>query len=91
MFGLFHGLGFAGGLKQAMTDMPNITLWAALISFSLGVEIAHQFVIIPAYGLLSAARASAHSATPKLNSPIAPGNSARRESVSPGSISSYKP
>jgi hypothetical protein len=55
-FGLFHGLGFAGGLKEAMAGMPGLTLWAALISFSLGVEIAHQMVILPAYAALSAAR-----------------------------------
>ena len=55
-FGLFHGLGFAGGLKEAMSGMPGITLWAALISFSLGVEIAHQMVNLPAYGALSAIR-----------------------------------
>ena len=29
-FGLFHGLGFAGGLKDAMSEMPNIALWLAL-------------------------------------------------------------
>jgi hypothetical protein len=55
-FGLFHGLGFAGGLKDAMNGMPEIALWTALISFSLGVEIAHQMVVIPAYGVLSALR-----------------------------------
>jgi hypothetical protein len=55
-FGLFHGLGFAGGLKEAMAGMPGVTLWTALISFSLGVEIAHQMVIIPLFGALTAAR-----------------------------------
>ena len=28
-FGLFHGLGFAGGLKDAMTGMPSVALWLA--------------------------------------------------------------
>ena len=55
-FGLFHGLGFAGGLKEAMTGMPHLALWAALISFSLGVEIAHQLVVIPLYSALHASR-----------------------------------
>jgi hydrogenase/urease accessory protein HupE len=55
-FGLFHGLGFAGGLKDAMVGMPGVALWAALISFSVGVEIAHQMVVIPAYGVLTALR-----------------------------------
>src|SRR5205807_1459282 len=26
-FGLFHGLGFAGGLKEAMAGMPRAALW----------------------------------------------------------------
>lgn len=55
-FGLFHGLGFAGGLKEAMAGMPHLALWAALISFSLGVEIAHQMVVIPLYSALHASR-----------------------------------
>ena len=55
-FGLFHGLGFAGGLKNAMAGMPSIALWAALGAFSLGVEIGHQLVVIPLYSLLSTIR-----------------------------------
>jgi hypothetical protein len=55
-FGLFHGLGFAGGLKDALADMPSLALWLALIAFSLGVEIGHQIVIIPLYTLLRGAR-----------------------------------
>lgn len=51
-FGLFHGLGFAGGLRDAMADLPSIALWVALISFSLGVEIGHQIVVIPLYTVL---------------------------------------
>ena len=55
-FGLFHGLGFAGGLQEAMSSMPPVALWAALGAFSLGVEIGHQLVVIPLFTLLSAAR-----------------------------------
>jgi hydrogenase/urease accessory protein HupE len=55
-FGLFHGLGFAGGLKEAMSQMPSAALWTALISFSVGVEIGHQVVVIPLFGALYAAR-----------------------------------
>ena len=51
-FGLFHGLGFAGGLRDAMIGMPSVALWAALVAFSLGVEIGHQIVVIPLYSLL---------------------------------------
>ena len=48
-FGLFHGLGFAGGLKEAMTEMPRIALWTALCAFSLGVELGHQVVVLPLF------------------------------------------
>ena len=40
-FGLFHGLGFAGGLRAAMTEMPTIARQIVLLSFSLGVEIGN--------------------------------------------------
>lgn len=55
-FGLFHGLGFAGGLKEAMSEMPRVALWAALCAFSLGVEIGHQVVVIPLFTALRALR-----------------------------------
>jgi hydrogenase/urease accessory protein HupE len=51
-FGLFHGLGFAGGLLEAMEGMPAINLAIALIAFTVGVELAHQVLIIPLYFLL---------------------------------------
>lgn len=55
-FGLFHGLGFAGGLRDAMTDMPRVGLVVALLGFSLGVELGHQVVVLPVFGMLTAAR-----------------------------------
>ncbi|MFV0336625.1 MAG: HupE/UreJ family protein [Chthoniobacterales bacterium] len=48
-FGLFHGLGFAGGLLEAMSGLGAGTVFMAIIAFSLGVEIGHQFVVIPLY------------------------------------------
>jgi hypothetical protein len=63
-FGLFHGLGFAGGLKQAMSEMPSAAVWAALIAFSAGVEIGHQVVVLPLYGVLRLARGK-QAAVPK--------------------------
>jgi hydrogenase/urease accessory protein HupE len=65
-FGLFHGLGFAGGLKEAMAGMPGVELWAALIAFSLGVEIAHQMVIIPSYAAMTVARDWRSSEQPRV-------------------------
>jgi hydrogenase/urease accessory protein HupE len=55
-FGLFHGLGFAGGLKEAMSGMPGATLGAALGGFSAGVEAGHQVVVLPLFALMYAVR-----------------------------------
>jgi hydrogenase/urease accessory protein HupE len=57
-FGLFHGLGFAGGLKQAMSEMPAVALGTALAAFSIGVEIGHQLVVIPLFVFLKPLRKS---------------------------------
>ena len=51
-FGLVHGLGFAGGLLDAMEGLPRLGLGIALLSFSLGVEIGHQLVVLPLFGAL---------------------------------------
>ena len=55
-FGLIHGLGFAGGLLDAMAGLPSIGIWIALGAFSLGVEIGHQIVVLPLFGLLKLSR-----------------------------------
>ena len=55
-FGLIHGLGFAGGLLDAMAGLPTIGTWVALGAFSLGVEIGHQVVVLPLFGLLAMSR-----------------------------------
>lgn len=57
-FGLFHGLGFAGKLREAMAGMPSGGLIAALIGFSLGVEIGHQMVVLPLFAAIAATRRS---------------------------------
>jgi hypothetical protein len=46
-FGLFHGLGFAGGLLAAMP--PGTSVAKALVAFSLGVEIGHEAVVLPIF------------------------------------------
>lgn len=59
-FGLFHGLGFAGGLLDAMSGMALGSVALAIIAFSIGVEIGHQVVVLPAfYGLILLRRADA--------------------------------
>ena len=58
IFGLFHGLGFAGGLREALagTAETHVQLGYALAAFSLGVELGHQLVILPTFLLLSVVR-----------------------------------
>jgi HupE / UreJ protein len=48
-FGLFHGLGFAGGLLDAMSGMSGAAVGLAIVAFSLGVEIGHQVVVLPLF------------------------------------------
>ena len=55
-FGLVHGLGFAGGLFEAMAGLPVVGIWVALLAFSLGVEIGHQLVVLPLFGALAMGR-----------------------------------
>jgi hypothetical protein len=57
-FGLIHGLGFAGGLLEAMEGLPALGIWLAIIAFSIGVEIGHQVVVLPVFGILKLGRAS---------------------------------
>ncbi len=55
-FGLFHGLGFAGGLLEAMAELPGTALASALAAFSVGVEAGHQCVVLPVFALVLLAR-----------------------------------
>ncbi len=59
-FGLIHGLGFAGGLLDAMEGLPRIGIWVALAAFSLGVEVGHQAVVLPLFGALALGRKRLH-------------------------------
>ena len=55
-FGLFHGLGFAGGLISATEGMSGIAIGLAIAAFSLGVELGHQMVVLPLFAGLKLAR-----------------------------------
>ena len=55
-FGLFHGLGFAGGLLDAMEGLPGLAVATAIVSFSIGVEVGHQAVALPLFFGLKALR-----------------------------------
>ena len=48
-FGLFHGLGFAGGLLDAMEGLPGLAIATAIVAFSIGVELGHQAVVLPLF------------------------------------------
>lgn len=54
-FGLVHGLGFAGGLADALGGASGAALAVPIIAFCLGVELAHLAVGAPMFGLLRAA------------------------------------
>ena len=50
LFGLVHGLGFAGALKNI--GLPQSHLPMALLSFNVGVEIGQLLMVATAYGVL---------------------------------------
>jgi hypothetical protein len=59
-FGLFHGLGFAGGLLDAMSGMALGSVALAIVAFSIGVELGHLVVVLPVfYGITHLRRADA--------------------------------
>ncbi|MET0985485.1 MAG: HupE/UreJ family protein [Steroidobacteraceae bacterium] len=49
LFGLFHGLGFAGALQEI--GLPQKHLAVALLTFNVGVELGQLFVIAIAWAL----------------------------------------
>ena len=52
LFGLVHGLGFAGALQQI--GLPQNHLLLALLTFNLGVELGQLLVVALAYALVRA-------------------------------------
>jgi hydrogenase/urease accessory protein HupE len=65
VFGLFHGLGFAGGLLDVMHQMPTAAVLLAILGFSLGVEAGNQIVLIPLFGSMRLARRMRPDAEPR--------------------------
>ena len=47
LFGLVHGLGFAGALKEI--GLPDNHLWVALLTFNVGVEVGQLMVVSAAW------------------------------------------
>lgn len=62
LFGLLHGLGFAGALRDI--GLPDDALWLSLLLFNIGIEIGQLIVI--AILLAIAAVTARHLATDKL-------------------------
>ncbi len=58
-FGLFHGLGFAGGLLSAMEGMAGVTIATAIAAFSVGVEMGHQLIALPLFTAMRLIRLNA--------------------------------
>lgn len=54
LFGLFHGLGFAGGLLEVMHDLSGSVVLLAILGFSVGVEVGNQMVLLPLFAGLRA-------------------------------------
>lgn len=52
LFGLVHGLGFAGAL--ASIGLPQKHLFVALLTFNVGVELGQLLVVLIAYGVYRA-------------------------------------
>ena len=53
LFGLLHGMGFAGALGSL--DLPRTNFLATVVSFNIGVELAQIAVLTAAAGLVRAA------------------------------------
>lgn len=49
LFGLVHGLGFAGALSEI--GLPQNNLFVALLTFNVGVEIGQLLVVVLCYGI----------------------------------------
>lgn len=71
-FGLVHGLGFAGGLADALGTASGWSLALPVVAFCLGVELAHLAIGAPMFGILKAV------ARPPSTEPSVPAHPARR-------------
>ena len=49
VFGLLHGLGFAGALRDI--GLPEDALWLSVLLFNVGIEIGQLLVILPVLAL----------------------------------------
>ncbi len=54
VFGLLHGMGFAGALRE--TGVPEEGLWLALLTFNLGIEAGQLVFVVMAFAGLALVR-----------------------------------
>lgn len=64
-FGLMHGLGFAGGLREA--GLPATHIPTALLFFSIGVEVGHFLFIGVVLSLMVVMNRAVSKLTPTIN------------------------
>lgn len=57
-FGLLHGFGFAGALADL--SLEGVGLWAALLSFNVGIELGQLLVVLLVLPILTVLSTSAH-------------------------------
>jgi hydrogenase/urease accessory protein HupE len=58
LFGLVHGLGFAGALSEI--GLPQNNLFVALLTFNVGVEVGQLLVVVLCYGIYRALARQPH-------------------------------
>jgi hydrogenase/urease accessory protein HupE len=66
IFGLFHGLGFAGGLLEMMHSAQQPVVLYAILGFTFGIEAGNQVVLLPLYAVLKIARNNPHRISEKI-------------------------
>ena len=59
IFGLLHGLGFAGALAQI--GLPPASIPIALFFFNIGVELGQFFFIAGVFGVMALGRKALHA------------------------------
>jgi len=69
-FGLFHGLGFAGGLLDAMAASAGAAIGLSILGFSVGVELGHQLVVLPVFFGMRLVRAAGATVDGRGNLPL---------------------
>lgn len=63
-FGLLHGFGFAGALREI--GLPEGEVPAALVSFNLGVEAGQLAIVVAVLGLLAVLRRIGPASAPRI-------------------------